>query len=223
MTTQESFKKRVRARMVHTGERYAAARRVLLEQAEARRGTPRTRERVSEPELDDATVRAATGRDWDEWCDLLDRWPGRDTGHAAIAAHLLAEHGIDSWWAQSVTVGYERITGRRLPYQRSDGTFTATRSRTVPVPPEQLRALLLDAGARTDLLGGLPSELRSRPTSKAIRLAVEQGMVLISLDVTADGRTKVSVAHERLPQPDDLERWRYFWGEWLDALDGSAG
>ena len=49
MTTQESFKRRVRARMATTGERYAAARRVLLA-ASARDGG---RVRVSPPEMSD--------------------------------------------------------------------------------------------------------------------------------------------------------------------------
>lgn len=216
MTSQESFKRRIRERMAATGERYGAARRVLLEQATSRRGG---RPWVSEPENDDAAVRAATGRGWDEWCDLIDAWPGHDDGHTAIATHLREDLGVDGWWAQAVTVGYERITGRRLPHQMADGTFTAGRSRTVGVDADLLRSLLLDEDGRAALFGGLPTELRSRPTAKAIRFALGPGVALVDLQPKADGRTRVSVAHERLPEAGDVGHWKAFWGDWLEALD----
>jgi hypothetical protein len=96
--------------MAKTGERYAAARRVLVAQAAGR-----SRTWLSESELGDDVVREATGRGRDEWCDLIDGWPGRADGHAAIAAYLRGDHGVDGWWAQAVTGGDERIAGLRLP------------------------------------------------------------------------------------------------------------
>ncbi len=215
MTKQESFKKRVRARMAATGERYAAARRVLV----AKASSGQSRVWVSEPEMGEEAVTAGTGRGWDEWCDLIDGWPGRTEGHAAIAAHLHRDHGVDQWWAQTVTVGYERITGLRLPHQRADGTFTAGKSRTVAVDGDELRRLLLDDDHRADLLGGVDAELRSKPTSKSIRLAIDPGIAVVDLSPAGDGRTKVTVAHERLPLFDQVAEWKFFWSEWLDALD----
>jgi len=54
------------------------------------------RTRVSQPEWDDESVRSATGRDWDEWCHIIDAWPGHGDGHGAIAAHLRDVHGQDT-------------------------------------------------------------------------------------------------------------------------------
>lgn len=176
---------------------------------------------MSQPEMDDARVRDATGRGWDEWCDLLDVWPGRDDGHAGIAAHVAEAHGVDGWWAQAVTVGYERITGRRLPNQRADGTFTASASRTVDVDPDALRADLLDDARRAALLPDVTTTLRSRPTAKSVRLGVADGIVLIGLEPRPDGRVRVTVAHERLASPADVERWRGHWSAWLDELAGA--
>jgi hypothetical protein len=210
MTRQESFKRRIRARMEKTGEKYAVARRSLIQQAE-RTGW------VSEPELSDEKVREATGRGWDEWCALIDVEPGRDAGHSTIAAQLIEHHGIDGWWAQTVTVGYERIRGIRLKYQMADGTFTATKSKTVPVEHELLRKTLLED--RADLFPGIDTELRSKPTSKTVRLVIGPGTAEIALDPTGDGRTKVSVAHAKLPTAADVEMWRGYWGEWLEALE----
>lgn len=219
MTSHESFKKRVRERMAHTGERYNAARRVLLDRA----APVRRRHWVSLPEMDDASVTAATGRGWDEWCDVIEA-SGVDTSdHGAIAC-FAHEYGatvgppLTHWWSQSVAVGYERIAGLRLPGQRADGTFSTSRSRTIPVPPETVRALLLDDDARADLFPGLDVELRSKPTTKVLRYAVDGGVVLFTVEPAGDGRARVTVTHERLARVEDLDPWRAYWGDWLDAI-----
>jgi hypothetical protein len=215
MTRQESFKRRIRERMARTGERYGAARRVLLERTGA--GTPADGW-VADPGQTEEAVRTATGRGWDEWCRLIDVDPGREAGHTAIAAHLTGRHGVDAWWAQAVTVGYERIRGLRAKHQMADGTFTAARSRTLPVDGADLRELLL--WRTDDLFPDVPVERRSRDTAKRIRLRMESGIAEITLEALPDGRTRVSVAHTGLPIGDAADAWRAWWGEWLDALAG---
>lgn len=74
MTTQESFKKRIRARMAKTGERYSAARRALIEQTQGPAAW------VSQPEASEEAIRKNTGRGWEEWVALLDAGPGAMPG-----------------------------------------------------------------------------------------------------------------------------------------------
>ena len=215
MTRNESFKRRIRARMARTGEKYGAARRGLVDHASARND----RGWASDPEHSDEVIRANTGRGWDEWRDLIDAWPGRDDGHAAVAAWLHEQHGVPGWWAQSVTVGWERITGRRLPHQVADGTFTANRSATIAADPEALRELLLDADSREWLFPGLGPQLRSRPTSKTLRIGLTVGVAEIAMAPKADGRVTLTVSHAKLPTADEVGFWKEFWGDWLAALD----
>lgn len=220
MTKQENFKQRVRARMTKTGERYAAARRALIDQG--RPGQPAgdgARVWMSEPEIGDDALRAQTDIGWNDWCDRIDAWPGHVDGHTAVAAWLHAECDLDGWWSQTITGGWERITGRRLPHQMPDGTFTANTSRTVAVDANELRAALLDADDRRDLFPGHETELRSKPTSASIRIVLGPGSARFSLTARPDGRTTVTVAHERLPEYADVEEWKFFWSDWLDALD----
>lgn len=214
MTRQESLKRRIRARMEKTGERYTTARTMLLD--DGKRGT---RTWLSPPETSEEAVRETTGRGWDEWCDVIDAWPGKADGHAAIAQYLVDEHGVDGWWAQTVTVGYERITGLRLPYQRSDGTFTATKSKTITADPDLIRKMLLDPDGRTDLFPGEETQLRSKPEAKSLRIAIGRGVALFALEAKDQARCKITVAHEKLPTFEDVERWRFYWEEWLTALD----
>jgi hypothetical protein len=234
MTRQESFKRRVRERMERTGERYGAARRALLggfaDTATVDRGAIGSlgRVRASEPEVDDLSVKRATGRDWDEWCDLIDAWPGNDRGHAAIAAYVAEAHGVDGWWGQGVTVGYERITGRRVPNQMADGSFSAGKTRTVTVDLAALRSLLVDDADRSALFPGLETHLRSKPGSKALRVGVAIddhaiGSALFSFTPKADGRVMINVSHDGLPDAAAVERCKQYWTDWLAAIDETAG
>jgi hypothetical protein len=214
MTRNETFKRRVRARMAETGEKYGAARRVLIEKARARDA----RGWVSRPDHTDEVIRTNTGRSWDEWRALIDAWPGHDDGHGAVATWLQEEHDVPGWWAQSVTVGWERITGRRLPYQVADGTFTANRSATVTVDADALATMLRDQEGLSDLFPGMDPELRSRPTSKNVRIALTDGVAEIAIDPKSAGRATVTVAHAKLASPDQVAHYKAFWGDWLAAL-----
>lgn len=232
MTKHESFKRRVRERMEQTGERYGAARRVLLgglaDPAPLEQPDPtRRRVRVTEPEVDDLAIKRATGRDWDEWCDLIDAFPGNTQGHGAIASFVTGEHGVPMWWGQMVTVGYERITGRRVVNQLADGTFSAGKSRTVTADVAALREMIVDDGDRVDLFPGLETHLRSKPASKALRVGVaidgeQVGSALFSFVPKPDGRVMINVSHDELPDAAAVDRWKQYWADWLVAIDASV-
>jgi hypothetical protein len=200
--------------MAKTGERYTTARRHLVEDSAGETGW------VSHPEHSDKVILDATGKGWDDWRSLIDEGAGPDADHGAIV-DLVMEQGIGGWWAQSVAVGYERITGIRLPHQMADGTFTASKTKTVAIDGEALRAMLYDDEARSDLFGGLDTEMRSRPGVKTPRIGIGPGIAQIAVEPKAGGRATVTVAHEKLPSPQDVELWKDYWSEWLEAIDES--
>ncbi|GAA4727963.1 hypothetical protein GCM10023216_19020 [Isoptericola chiayiensis] len=229
MTTHESFKRRVRERMARTGERYAAARRTLLSASAGAPGAPARR--VSEPELSDTRVRSATGLGWDEWVARLDAGPGRTAGHPEIVAWLTDHAEMSGWWVQTVTVGYERITGIRLPGQMPDGTFTVSRSKLLGASRDTVRARLLDDGGPGALVPGLTLTPRSRPGVRSPRFTVAelgadgdvvQGVLLLSTDAVGD-RCRLTVSHEKIASPAEAEQWKKFWGEWLTTLADELG
>ena len=174
---------------------------------------------ITAPEMNDNAIRSGTGKGWDEWCDLIDDFPGRDDGHKAIVNYLRHEHGVRDWWTQGVTVGYERITGRRLPHQMADGTFTANKSRTITIDGNLLRRLLLDSEDRAHLFPDVVTEVKSKPNSKSIRIAIGPGVAILTLEERNAGRTKVGIEHGGLPAFDDVEEWKFYWAEWLDAIE----
>jgi hypothetical protein len=66
---------------------------------------------------------------------MLDRWGARDRMYRETVRHLMDEHGVEGWWAQAITYGYERSRGMRRKHQQADG-FTVDASRTIAVPIE---------------------------------------------------------------------------------------
>ena len=225
MTKQETLKRRIRERMAKTGERYGAARRAILDLSPGPAVSARPRVRRAEPEVADAVVREATGRSWDQWCDLLDAWPATGKNHTEIAAYLCDVFDLDNWWQQTVTVGYERITGRRAKYQMLDGTFSASKARTVDLDARALHAMLVDPAEYPSLFPEFDVTLRSRAATKAPRLAFDTGSsvseVLFTLFVRPNGRVTVTVTHEKLRTSDEVEVWKEYWAAWLDAIANS--
>jgi hypothetical protein len=133
MTKQRTFKRRVRERMAKTGESYTAARRMLIAQGQRPDGAAA----AFQPPVADERVLEATGRGSQAWFALLDGWGAAGRSHTEIARRLREDQGVDAWYAQSITVGYERARGLRAPGQRPDG-FAVGASRTVAVPVERL-------------------------------------------------------------------------------------
>ena len=75
-------------------------------------------------------VEKDTGKNWQQWLRLLDKLGAHDMAHKSIAELLCAQHQLDGWWAQMITVGYEQSRGLRQVLERADG-FAASISRTV--------------------------------------------------------------------------------------------
>jgi hypothetical protein len=214
MTRQSTFKRKVRARMEKTGESYTAARRHLIEAGETPDAVP-----VHEPRLSDETVRAATGRGWDEWFAILDEWGARERTHKEIATWLQSRGDISGWWSQSVTVSYEQARGMRAPGEMKDG-FAITASKTIAVPVEVLERAFIEPNERARWLDG--AELHQRKTTAALtaRYDWEDGAtrVIVGFQAKGDDRSVIALSHERLPDADAAEAMKAYWREALVVL-----
>ncbi len=221
VTERKTLKRRIRARMSKTGERYTAARRQVLAKSP---GTPTESPRApkSQPpgRRPDELVRARTGRGWDEWFEILTGWGAADRPHREIARWLNAEQGVDGWWSQEVTVGYEQAIGRRVPLQRGAGSFAATATRTIRVPVERLHEAVVDEAVRERWLPG--ASLRPRPTraGKAARFDWEDGAsrLVFWFEAAGEARSRVALEHERLPDAAAAREMKAFWRERLTEL-----
>ena len=147
MTTQKTFKRRVRDRMAKTGESYTAARRQLIAAGDQPDpGTP-----TYETVVSDDRMLEATGKRHEAWFKIFDRWGAKERTHTEIASHVIEELGVEGWWGQSITVSYERARGMRAVGQMKDG-WTITASKTVSVPVDDLFDAVVEERVRKEWL-----------------------------------------------------------------------
>ena len=239
MTKQKDLKRVVRTRMRKTGESYTAARVQVL----ARRGVATTKSAAARAPQDsvpapaaakaaarpadyaalagysDGTIAAKTGCTWQKWVEHLDWFGAADKPHRDIARHVHEKFGVTGWWAQAVTVGYERIRGLRDIGQRRGGAYEASKSKTFAVPVERLFAAFAEPAMRTRWLPGVELAVRKATPGKSIRITWDDGTpVEVWLQSKGDGKSVAAIAHRKLPDRARVEDLKRYWGERLDAL-----
>jgi uncharacterized protein YndB with AHSA1/START domain len=220
MTTDKARKRAVRSRMQKTGERYAAARRNVVRDATL----PPLPRRLAEPPVSEEAIRKGTGRGWDDWFRILDDWDGTSHTHTEIARHVNGEHGIDGWWSQSVTVGYERARGMRAPNERPEG-FEVSVSKTIDMAPmEAWRAFVEPKRRQTWLDLGLRMRTGTRTMGRSARFDVpsEGTRVNVFFDPKRDDRSVVTVTHVKLADAADVAAHRADWKQRLGRLAALA-
>ncbi len=222
MPTQKDLKRLVRARMKKTGERYTTARAQLLRKRPPPRrrapasSAPNAKDLAELAGMSDASVAKKTGRAWKEWVTMLDRAGAAKLAHPEIVRLVHEEHGIPGWWAQTVTVGYERIRGLRERGQRRDGSFEISKSKVYPVPIEQL----WKGFCRCKIwLGGETLRMSKATKYKYMHMRWKDGTpVDAGFYAKGPGKSQVAIGHRKIASRAEADRLRVFWGERLVAL-----
>ena len=220
MTESRSFKRRVRERMSKTGESYTAARGHVVDKRER---TKESRARLADTSADrisEAKLVEATGKTWDQWFAILDRWGGTKHTHTEIARHLADDLGAPMWWTQTITVEYERARGMRVKYQRPDGVFAVSSSKTVAAPIEDAYDAVVDDDRRSAWLTDGMMMFRTGTELRSAHFDWEAGPTRVHVWVVEKdgGKTTVAVEHERLDGPHEAELAKAAWADRLKAL-----
>ena len=222
MTQQKDLKRLVRTRMEKTGESYTAARSILL--------AKKTRATVAAPpaeEPDDATraglsdeaVKAKTGCTWETWVRSLDAHDMASKPHREIARFVQERYGLGGWWAQTVTVGYERIKGLREIGQLRSGGYVVNKSKTFPVPVAELYHACRDRRLQRRWLPGIELRVRTATPNHSLRISWPDGTsVELGLTAKSDAKSSVAVQHNGLASKADAEASKVYWAERLAAL-----
>lgn len=242
MTKDKAEKAAIRARMAKTGERYTTARHYLLdhhltpesidelptdaniEDASVPDDEPAVTlpPRVADPGMSDDAIRRGTGKTWDEWFGLLDAWSGTDHNHTEIARYVYETFGIDGWWAQGVTVGYERARGMRARHETATG-FVVNASKTIAAPVERVFTAFVDDTLRDGWIEAGSLRLRTSQPGRSARFDVllpggEGTRLEVWLTVKGETKTAAALQHVKLKGQDDLDPWRAYWKERLNRL-----
>jgi len=219
MPREKDRKRIIRERMKKTGESYTTARVHVL--------SKKTSDRPAAPAIDlaalagmkDDAIAAKTGRTWRQWVRVLDADGAAAMPHRDIAEIVHKTHHVGDWWAQTVTVGYERIKGLRERGQRRNGTYEAGKSRTFNVPVNTLFDAWADDAVRRRWLDAAKAVVRTARAEKSMRLQWPDG-TLVVVGFTAKGPSKSAVAltHTKLRDRAASDKVKAYWTERLDAL-----
>ncbi len=194
MTRARALKQVIRARAAKTGERYTTARRHVLKDLQQRtapsarpRSTTARRAAVagsSKGSVSDAKSLEKTGHGFDHWFEVLDRFGAVEKGHTAAARHLHEAHHVDGWYAQGITVAYERARGVRALNQRCDGEYEVSVSKVVAADTTDVIKAFTETRRRRRWVEGVDARLVSA-LSAALDTPASKGFV-----VRADGQAR---------------------------------
>ncbi len=185
--------------------------------------------------IGDDAVHAKTGRRWAEWFELLDQYGAADRGHKATAAYLFDRHRVTAWWAQTITVEYERKRGLRRVGQKETGWEVSVQRTIDATKREAWSALVDDEAALAWLRKGPAPRKRNMPWSPSttdrikgtFRAAWDEGKdrpatrIDITITPTGTSRVAVRVQHTKLPSAAARKQRQTQWGRALDALKAS--
>jgi hypothetical protein len=223
MTANKDFKRLVRARMQKTGESYTAAR-AHFAPVRPRTAPPPKLEYARIAGRSDEILKQRTGCTWERWVKALDHVRAYEWSHRDIARHVSERYKIDGWWAQTVTVGYERIKGLRAIGQRRSGTWEANKSRTFGVSVATLFRAFDDARRRARWLGEVKPTVRTATAAKSMRMSWPDGsLVVVGFTAKGPAKSQVAIQHEKLPDQATAAKMKAYWGERLVMLGEVLG
>jgi uncharacterized protein YndB with AHSA1/START domain len=220
MTTQKAFKQRVRARSARTGETYTAARAQLIRKADASGGaTPTPIDTRLLAGVSEEAMLDRTGRQLADWFVILDARDAAALTHTEIARWLVSEHAVEGWWSQTITVAYERARGRRVLHQTAAG-FSVGVTRTIAATPDAVTAAFRDPERRPAWFPDARLDVHAGYTGKRGRYdwTAPVSKVWVDQAPKPDGRTTVTVTHERLPDAGTVAVMKERWRAALDRL-----
>lgn len=168
--------------------------------------------------ISSAAVEKATGKDWADWFAILDRAGAAKLTHREIAEILATMPGVSGWWAQMITVQFERARGLRAVHQTARG-FVASASRVVNVPIARLYESWSAPRARAVWLGTASLTIRRATANKSIRITWPEGQdVEVMFYAKSPVKSQVTVQHNKLTSAADVKKMKSFWAAKLDAL-----
>lgn len=169
--------------------------------------------------ISDAAVQAKTGKTWNEWFAILDKAGAKKLDHPAIAVCLSRQPGINPWWQQMVTVGYEQARGLRVKHETPQG-YSVSRSKTLDVPVSTLYRAWNDRKARARWLEDNGLTVRKATADKSMRITWSDGKSSVEALFYAKGKQKsqVTVQHNKLANARQATQMKTYWGACLERL-----
>jgi hypothetical protein len=175
------------------------------------------------PPVSDESVRAKTGKGWDDWFKLLDDAGAAKLSHPEIVAIFASKYSKDvgPWWQQMLAVGYERARGLRETHETAAG-FVVGASKTINASVDDVYDAWADGRRRARWLKGEKPSVRTSSHAKSMRLTWPDGSsVEVYFTKKGPSKTAVAVQHGKLENKNTVEKMKAYWKEQLEGLKAS--
>ena len=173
---------------------------------------------MTKPKVSDEAVKKATGRDWAEWCRVLDKEGAARMAHSDIAELVDGKFKAGPWWSQMVTVGYEQLRGLRALHQKPGG-FEISRSKTIAAPISRVYKAWQSPAMRRRWLTDPELAFSTKNENKSLRFGWVDGKTRAEAQfLDKGGKTAVTVTHSKLTNAKDAAKMKKYWSEQLEKL-----
>ena len=167
------------------------------------------------------SIETGSGILWTDWLEILA--PHKDLDHASMAKLVNGEivkvgkSKSSEWWAQAVTIAYERHIGRRQIGQTCDGNFSVTVSKTMLGDMDTALATWLELVSDRAEFDDVPIKGQPRISEtekwRYWRCDLEDGSKLsVNIQTKSPGdKSALAINHDKLSVAEDVDRWRTYW------------
>lgn len=170
------------------------------------------------------SIEQATEISWMEWKKWLDEMKAFDLSHQKIAELVFSkiENKVESaeWWSQGITVAYEQEIGRRMPGQRSDGTFEMSISKSINEERTILFNRCKELLDKFDSINGLQvlkPRFSETPARSNWRCDFSDGSkALWSVDVKTPEKSQLVIRQTHMTSSEVSALWKEFWTQFLN-------
>lgn len=168
--------------------------------------------------ISEKSLLTSTGKTWKEWFAILDKLGAEDWTHGAIAAWLSDNQQLPSgWWAQGITVGYEQARGKRAVYQRADGTYSTSASKTLPI--DQMLAFNKFCQLSTDVQLPFRVDIVHKNLYKRVSAhGPDDTRIVVNFIAKGPHKTLIQIDQQKIKTSEDREKFAVAWRNVLTAF-----
>lgn len=175
--------------------------------------------------MSESAIERGTRKSWADWMSYFEGIGADGLSHKEIAAKVGDDFDVGGWWAQTVTVAYEQHIGRRVPGQDCEGEFSVSVSKTLHESMDDALNCWLGAVNGHEEFSEIPladePDISKTDKWRYWRARLDDGSrPSVHIYEKEPGKSSLTILHEKLESPDQIEHWRAYWKQFLK--DASA-
>ena len=188
------------------------------------------------------SVLKCTGKDWNQWVQLLTKVGALHWEHKQIVAFLKGKFKLGPWWEQGVATGFEMAIGKKIPgYSKTNG-FSMTATRTIKISAPELWKILFSQqgleiwlsplsefqakpGQSFESSLGAFGEIRTIKKNRRLRMTWTEeewdrpSVLQVTLVPRPKEKSILVIQHEKIPNGRVRDQMRTHWKQVLGRLN----